>query len=78
MTRLLFGVVPLRNLIVLFALGMFVAVLAGGVYYGLERLWRDYDDHDRGMWVGMAVVYTITFGNGLAKHFVTRKERSRG
>jgi hypothetical protein len=61
------------RLFVLFVLGVLVTAFAGAVYYGLERALSDYDDHDRGMWEGAAIVYSIALGSTVANRIARRK-----
>lgn len=66
----------MRRTLVLLALGALVCLLAGAVYCALEWAWRAYDDHDRGLWEGLAIAVVISFGNDVANR-VARKISAR-
>ena len=61
-----------RVLILPLALGVAIALVAAGSYWGLERLLASYTDHARGLWEGAAVVTIMNGGNAIA-HRVLRR-----
>lgn len=62
------------------AIGVVIVLAAACVYWGLEALLVGYDDHDRGLWEGAALVMVIRGGHALAnrvlRQFDAKKENA--
>jgi ABC-type arginine transport system permease subunit len=61
-----------RLLVLPIVLGVAIALVAAGSYWGLEALLASYTDHARGLWEGAVVVTIMNGGNALA-HRVLRR-----
>lgn len=62
----------IRVLVLPLVLGFAIALVAAGIYWGLEALLVSYADHDRGLWEGAAIVMGINGGNAIANLVLRR------
>jgi hypothetical protein len=62
------------------ALGVAILLATIGAYWALDALLADHPDYDRGLWEGMAIVWSMSIGNSVAlrvlKRVRARKESS--
>jgi hypothetical protein len=65
-----------KALVLPLVLGLAIALVAAGAYWGLEALLASYADHDRGLWEGAVLVTAINGGNAIARRVLRKKEIS--
>lgn len=70
----------LHNGVLPIALGVAIMLVTVGVFKILDVLLADHYDYSRGLWEGMAIVWSMSIGNSVAlrvlKRVRARKESS--
>jgi hypothetical protein len=62
----------IRDVFLPISLGVAILLVTIGAYWVLDALLADHPDYDRGLWEGMAIVWSMSIGNSVALRVLKR------